>query len=217
MKRIVLSLVAVAGLTFFTTSCKKSTEAADAQDVATESAEAVKYTVDTAASVIEWKGSKVAGNSHNGTLSLSSGEVSVKEGVLEAGSFIIDMNTIKVLDLEDEEQRGWLEGHLKGTTEDKADHFFNVSKFPEAKFEITSVTEGAIEGNLTLKDITKNVKVPATVFVTDSEISITSETFTINRTEWGVNFNSGSVIKDLAADQVISDDIELKVSIKATK
>lgn len=217
MKRIVLSLFVVAGLVFSATSCKKATEENDAQDVATETMEAVKYTVDTNASVIEWKGSKVAGSAHFGTLALSNGEISVKDGTIEAGSFVIDMNTITVLDLEDEEKKGWLEGHLKGNSEEKADHFFNVGKFPEAKFEITSVTEGAIEGNLTLKETTKNVKIPVNVQVTENELSIESETFVINRTDWGVNYNSGSVIKDLAADQVISDDIELKVAVKATK
>src|SRR5690606_8737613 len=108
MKKIVLSLFVVAGLALTATSCKKS-GAADAEEVATQSAEAVTYTVDTNASVIEWKGSKIAGDSHNGTLALSSGEVSAKDGVVEAGSFVIDMNTITVLDIQDAEKKGWLE------------------------------------------------------------------------------------------------------------
>src|SRR5690606_36684716 len=145
-----------------TTSCKKSGDAADASEFATESAGGVKSNVDTAASVIEWKGSRVMGGNHNGTLMFSSGEVSAKEGVVEAGSFVMDMNSITVLDLvDDAETKGWLEGHLKGASEETADHFFNVSQFPEAKFEITSVSEGNIEGNLTIKGITKNVKFPA--------------------------------------------------------
>src|SRR5690606_9287057 len=139
--------------------CKKSENAADASEVATESAEAVKFTVDTAASVIEWKGSKVMGGTHNGTLMFSSGEVSAKEGVVEAGSSVMDMNSITVLDrVDDAEKKRWLEGHLKGAGEDNADHFFNVGEFPEAEFEITSVSEGNSEGNLTIKRITKNVK-----------------------------------------------------------
>lgn len=217
MKKLVLSLFIVAGLALTTTSCKKSS-ATDAEEVATQSAEAVTYTVDTAASVIEWKGSKVAGSSHNGTLMLSSGEVSIKDGALEAGTFTIDMNTINVLDLaNDPEKKGWLEGHLKGAAEENADHFFNVGQYPEAKFEITSVSEGNIEGNLTIKGITKNVKFPATVSVAENEVTIATEVFTINRTDWNVNYGSGNVFKDLAADQVISDAIELKVTVKATK
>lgn len=218
MKKVLLSLVVVAGLVFSATSCKKSENAGEATEVATESTEAVKFTVDTAASVIEWKGSKVMGGAHNGTLMLSSGEVSVKDDVLEAGSFVMDMNSITVLDLaNDPEKKGWLEGHLKGTGEDNADHFFNVGQYPEAKFEITSVTNGNIEGNLTIKGITKNIKFPATVTVSENEVTIATETFTINRTEWNVNYGSGNVFKDLAADNVISDDIELKVLVKATK
>lgn len=215
MKRIVLSLVVVAGLAFSATSCKKA-EATEAAEVATESAEAVKFTVDTASSSIEWKGGKVVGGSHNGTIALSSGEVSVKDGVVEAGTFVIDMNSITVTDLTAETGKENLEGHLKGATEENADHFFNVAQFPEGKFEITSIAEGNIEGNLTLKGITKNVKFPATVTVGENDVTIASEAFNIDRTQWGVNFNSESVT-DLAKDKVISNNIEIKLTVKAVK
>lgn len=216
MKRIVLSLAIVAGLTFSTTSCKKSAEAAEAQVVAEATVEAVTFDVNTAESVIEWTGGKVIGGNHNGTIALSSGTVSVKDGVVEAGTFVIDMNSIVVLDIEDAEKKGWLEGHLKGATAENADHFFNVSEFPEGKFEITSVVEGNVEGNLTLKGITKNVKFPATVTVTDNDVTITSEAFNIDRTQWNVNYNSESAT-DVAKDNIIKNNIEIKLAVKATK
>ena len=216
MKRIVLSLAIVAGLTFSTTSCKKSAEAADAQVVAEATVEAVTFDVNTAESVIEWEGGKVIGGTHNGTIALSSGAVSVKDGVVEAGTFVIDMNSIAVLDIEDAEKKGWLEGHLKGATAENADHFFNVSEFPEGKFEITSVVEGNVEGNLTLKGITKNVKFPATVTVTDNDVTIVSEAFSIDRTQWNVNYNSESAT-DVAKDNIIKNNIDIKLTVKATK
>lgn len=214
MKRIVLSLAIVAGLAFSATSCKKS--AVDAQDVAEATAEAVTFNVNTGDSEIVWEGSKVIGGSHNGTIALSSGEISVKDGVVEAGTFVIDMNSITVLDIEDAEKRGWLEGHLKGATEENADHFFNVAQFPEGKFEITSVADGRVEGNLTLKGVTKNVTFPATITVTDNDVTIVAESFKIDRTQWGVNFNSESMT-DLAADSVISNNIVIKFVVKATR
>ena len=216
MKRIVLSLAIVAGLAFSATSCNKTAQATDAEDVAGVSTEAVTFNVNTAESLINWEGSKVVGGGHNGTIALSSGEVSVKDGVVEAGTFVIDMNSITVLDIEDAEKRGWLEGHLKGATEENADHFFNVSEFPEGKFEITSVADGKINGNLTLKGVTKNVSFPATITVTDNDVTIVAESFKIDRTQWGVNFNSESMT-DLAADSVISNNIVIKFVVKATK
>ena len=216
MKRIVLSLAIVAGLTFSATSCNKATQATDAEAVTEASAEAVTFNVNTAESEIVWEGGKVVGGTHNGTIALSSGEVSVKGGVVEAGSFVIDMNSIAVLDIEDEEKRGWLEGHLKGAAEDNADHFFNVSEFPEGKFEITAVSEGNIEGNLTLKGITKNVKFPAKVTVADNDVTIVADAFTIDRTQWNVNFSNESMT-DVAADNVISNNITIKFVVKAVK
>src|SRR5690606_20046767 len=169
-----------------------------------------------AESEIVWEGGKVVGGTHNGTIALSSGEVSVKGGVVEAGSFVIDMNSIAVLDIEDEEKRGWLEGHLKGAAEDNADHFFNVSEFPEGKFEITAVSEGNIEGNLTLKGITKNVKFPAKVTVADNDVTIVADAFTIDRTQWNVNFRNESMT-DVAADNIISNNITIKFVVKTVK
>jgi|SRR5690554_13900 len=216
MKRIVLTLAIVTGLAFSTTSCKKTAEATEAETVAEATEEAVTFNVNTAESTVEWKGGKVMGGSHNGTITLSSGEVSVKDGVVEAGSFVIDMNSIVVLDLEDEEKKGWLEGHLKGATEEQADHFFNTSVYPEGKFEITSVTEGNIEGNLTLKGITKNVKFPATFTVTDNDVTINANAFNIDRTLWGVNYSNESMT-DIAKDNIISNNIEIKFTVKATR
>jgi len=50
-----------------------------------------------------------------------------------------------------------------------------VTKFPNATFEITSVVTEAgvttVNGNLTMKDITKNVSFPATVLVEENMVS----------------------------------------------
>ena len=73
-----------------------------------------------------------------------------------------------------------------------------------------------IEGNLTIKGITKNIKFPATVNINDNELTIKSDAFKINRVLWNVNYNSKNVVKNLG-DKYIDDDIELKVDVKATK
>ncbi|UPQ78493.1 YceI family protein [Flavobacterium azooxidireducens] len=219
MKKTILSLVVLATLSL--TSCKndkvESTEAVDAA-VATE--EASTYTVDASKSTIEWVGSKPAGK-HNGTIALSKGELALNNGKVESGNFTIDMNSITVLDLTAADGKEDLEGHLKGLgKEEDADHFFNTKKFPEGTFEITSVATvdavTTVSGNLTLKGITKPVSFPATIAVDGDNVTLNSETFKIDRTQWNVNYASKSVFDDLK-DKFVNDEIELKVSITATK
>src|SRR5688572_11619432 len=91
-----------------------------------------EFKVDTKLSSMEWVGKKVTGQ-HNGTISLSSGEVKVEHGTLVGGTFEINMTTLANSDLQGE-YKGKLETHLK------SDDFFGVEKHPKAKFEITSVT-----------------------------------------------------------------------------
>jgi len=216
MKKTALSLVIVTGLFFSVTSCKKTTETTEAGEVAETSAEAITYKVDVESSTIEWKaGTVIPGKSHFGTISLSSGEINVKDGVLEAGSFVLDMPSITVKDIDEENGKSYLEAHLRGTNEDSADDFFNTTQFPEGKFEITAVTSEGLDGNLTLKGITKNIKVPAKIKVSANEVAIISEPFFIDRTLWNVNFRNQSML-DVATDKVIKNDVEIKLSIKAT-
>ncbi len=215
MKKNLLSILFISSLAVV--SCKSETNAEDAKDVTDVSELAQTLTVDAGSSVIEWVGSKPTGT-HNGTIQLTSGSVSLEEGKLVGGKFEIDMNSIVVLDLQGDEKAS-LESHLKGTAEGKEDHFFDVVKFPAGSFEITSVTalEGnavEISGNLTLKDITKNVTFAAKADVTEGSVKIYSETFSINRTDWGVNYGSKSIFEDLG-DKFINDNIDLKINVVA--
>ncbi|HEX9979360.1 MAG TPA: YceI family protein [Flavobacterium sp.] len=220
MKKLILLLFA--GLFLFTLSCKNEPagEAGEARDAKAASSEAISYTVNTQESDIEWIGSKQTGK-HNGTIRLSEGTVLVSEDRVEGGTFIIDMNTIAVTDLKPGDGKEDLEGHLKGLGQaEGADHFFNVGKFPTAKFEITNVTlekgKSTVEGNLTIKETTKSVKFPAMISVSDNAVSIMSDSFVIDRTQWKVNYGSKSVFTDLG-DKFVNDEIELRVHVKATR
>ncbi|MDM1529401.1 YceI family protein [Myroides odoratimimus] len=223
MKKIVLSLAVIATLTLASCGNKNADKATTTteQEVTAPAADAVSYKVATADSKIDWVGGKVSGDNHTGTIALSEGEVFVKDGKVTNGKFVIDMNSIVVTDITDAEMKAGLEGHLKGSSEEKADHFFNVSKFPTATFELTSIAEAdgkqVVTGNLTLKEVTNAISFPAVVTVSDADVTIASEEFEIDRTKWGVNFNSGSVIKDLAGDKIINDGIKIKITTKATK
>lgn len=220
MKKSILSLFVLATISL-NVSCKgEKNDSEEAGEVATASIESTNYTVDTQNSVIEWTGSKPSGK-HNGTINLKSGELAVKNDTIESGMFVIDMNSIVVSDLAAGDGKEDLEAHLKGTG-DKAgeDHFFNVTKFPEGTFEIVSITaengKAKINGNLTLKGVTKPVEFTATTTNNGDEITLTSDAFLINRTHWNVNYASKSIFDDLK-DKFVNDDIELVVKLKATK
>lgn len=221
MKNIFLKISTLFLITIALISCKNTTNEAattEAQEVATPEAAAQAFVVDVTASKIDWVGSKPL-EKHTGTINLSGGRVMVKDDVIEAGKFIIDMNSIAVTDLEGDSKAN-LENHLKGTVEGKEDHFFNVVKFPQGLFELTGVElmdgKAMVKGNLTLRDISYNVSFPAVIEMMDNGMTLTSEPFSIDRTKWGVNYGSKSVFDDLG-DKFINDDIELTVSLVAKK
>lgn len=187
---------------------KNTAQAAEATEMATE------YTVDTAASQIMWEGAKPTG-SHHGTMKLSSGTIHLNDGKPEAGNFVIDMNSINDEDLEGD-QKASLEAHLKGTAEGKEGDFFNVQEFPTAKFELTSIDNNVVKGNLTIKDKTNAIEFPATVTMEGDKMMLKSEAFEIDRTKWGVNYGSKSIFPNLG-DKFINDTMKITVSLVANK
>lgn len=220
MKKIVLNVTLMALIGFGALSCKNtenSAEITEAQEVA-EVETANSLTVDTGTSVIEWKGSKPTGT-HFGTIQLAEGIVDIQEGQVKSGNFVIDMNTITDLDLEGD-MKANLEAHLKGTVEGKEGDFFNVTQYPTASFEITEIKEmegkTMVSGNLTMKEKTHNITFPASISVDGDSMQLKSETFSIDRTLWDVNYGSKSVFDNLG-DKFINDEIELTITVVASK
>ena len=216
------TILLLTGAICTTIACKKDADAPSAEIAPPAEAKVVPpasklYEADTLSSVILWTGSKPTGT-HSGTLGLHKGEVFVKNDSLETGHFIMDMSTITVTDPKEGDDRLNLENHLKGLKEGNADHFFNTKKYPLGTFEITGITKKdslyRIEGNLTLKDITRNITFPANVKIWADSLRLESEEFTINRTLWNINYSSKSVFENLG-DKYINDDIKLKVKLKA--
>ncbi|RZK58289.1 MAG: YceI family protein, partial [Pedobacter sp.] len=113
-----------------------------------------------------------------------------------------------------------LEGHLKSPD------FFDVAKYPTAKFVITKVEpfKGAqtsnlladpnylISGNLTLKDSTLNITFPAKVEVSATGVSAAAK-FVIDRTAWGINYKA----EGSPENWIISKDVEIGLNLKANK
>lgn len=213
MKKVILSLASIAMLVACGGEEKKETPAANQttqnEEVAAPAANAEVVTfnvVNDSSSVLNWKGSAV-GKEHFGTVNYT-GSLNVSEGKLVGGELVFDMKTIDGKDLEGEWKQK-LDGHLM------APDFFNVDSFPTAKLVLKGFDGTNLNGDLTIKDVTKAISFPASVNVSENTLEGSAE-FTINRTEYGITYGSGSFF-DLAKDKVISDEIVFNVSVKAAK
>ena len=178
-----------------------------------------EYKVDTS-SLIRWAASKPTAT-HSGIIKIQSGNLFVDGNSVTGGSFTIDVTSLKNVDLSnDPTQQGKLEGHLKSPD------FFDVTKFPTARFVITSIepyqadsSQGVIKnsthlvkGNLSLKDSTKNISFPARITVDEKTLSASAD-FNIDRTLWGINYKGPGNPENW----FISKEINLKLMISGSK
>ena len=181
-----------------------------------QASQGVTYMVDPAASQVTWVGSKPTGT-HTGTFDVSAGKMMVNGDNITGGEFTIDIASLTVTDLDEENGKGKLEGHL--TSAD----FFETEKYPDAKFEIASITpisdmEGATHkmvGNLSMHGESKSVSIPVNVSMSGDKLMATTPAFTINRTDWNIKYGSGLI--GTAQDKLINDDVELTIKLEAKK
>ena len=224
MKRPFFYLLALA-LAFSVGACKKdkgeSAETSGAGN-AKKVENAAMYKVNTEASKVMWEGYKPTAT-HNGTVNVSEGSIGVKDGKLASGKFALDMNSIVSLDLEGD-NKAYLESHLKGMEDEKANDFFNVREYPTSTFAITKVVDLAgdpdansmVYGNLTIKDQTHQIGFKAKVDITENAVSVSTPKFNIDRTKWKVEYGSKTIFPSLK-DEFINDEIGLAINLSANK
>lgn len=161
--------------------------------------------VNVGESSITWTGKKVLGQ-HTGTIDLKSGQLQMQGDRLVGGTFIVDMTTIAVKDLQAGKGKEKLEGHLNSAD------FFDTATYPEATFTITEATASgdgySVEGNFTIKGKTVANKVKMTL----AGNTLTS-TFELDRTKYDVRYGSTSFFDNLK-DNAISDTFELVVNLR---
>lgn len=225
MKKNGLFALVAAGLILVSCGGKSTETTTSAEQEVAETTENV-FAVDTTASVVKWKAFHKGGFAPRwGTLSIQNGEISVLGDAVNAGSFVIDMQSLKVdpASVTEEGKKATdLEAHLKNAD------FFDVENNKTAEFKITKVEDLAaplaegegvkdankmLSGNLTLLGNTLNVSFPAKIDVVDNTVTILAD-FTVNRAEWGIKFGTNEADP---AEWMISKDIEISVDVKATK
>jgi len=164
--------------------------------------------VDNEKSTIKWVGFKIT-ESHEGLVQVKKGVLMINHCTLVGGEISIDMTSITNTDMEGRPKTR-LEMHLKNTD------FFDVENHPLSTIKITKATKTednnyTLVADLTIKGITHSVTF-------DAEVNIRKIAFfakakiKIDRTKWGIKYNSGNFFKDLG-DKLILDDIEFEINL----
>ncbi len=152
-------------------------------------------------SSINFVGAKVT-RDHTGKFKSFDGGIEYVAGKPQKIDFEIDLSSIET-DTED------LTGHLQSPD------FFDVAKYPNAKFTSMSVTEAPagspagtthiLKGKLNMHGVDREVTVPVTAAVTPEGVRTKSE-FTINRHDWGISYKG-------AVDDLIKDNVLIKLDL----
>lgn len=216
---------------------KDTVETTDAMEVGEASGETLQ--INTSASEVSWKGYKPTGQ-HRGIIPITSGELMVDNDEVTGGNFSFDITKLEVHDLESgSEDHVKLTGHLQSedffdasnhpqatfeitsvepftsgdTVEDK-DEFATENTPKTATEQMVSNPTHWISGNLTMRGNTKNIKFPAVISISGSEVTAEAG-FNIDRTQWGLSYGDEATAVNKAQDKFIYNTVGLEFEVKA--
>lgn len=181
----------------------------------TPSGMVVGYSLDIPASFVNWKGMHVmGGNGHQGYIKPLKGTLALEaNGTIAGGYFELDMNTITLTDKKDTSSDNGVVSHLKDPD------FFDVKKYPRGTFQLTKAikapgdsTSYYITGQLTLRAITQEIQFPA-IIIRNGEDIVATASLTIDRTKWGITYQSGSVF-GLLKDDLLEDRVPVSLALR---
>jgi polyisoprenoid-binding protein YceI len=191
MKKIMFSLVVIAASISMISFAPKA-----------KNADVVNFTVTAQKSKVDFTGSKKS-DYHTGYFPIKSGAVQVNGGKLVGGSFVIDIAGLKVTDERGGEK---LQGHLSSAD------FFDITKFGEASFTISSVEytkadRATIKGDLNLKGIKAPVTFTAVIRNADDKGFFAEAFMPFDRTLFGISYGVG----------MVDSEVQLAIHIYGTK
>jgi rhodanese-related sulfurtransferase/polyisoprenoid-binding protein YceI len=171
--------------------------------------------IDPAASRVEWIGRSRNGR-NSGTLPISKGELRFKDGRLAYGFFEMDMTGLANENIADQALAKVLIAHLQSRD------FFLTDVFPTTRFETTHVTSMVgvasgeancdVEGQLTLRGVTRDLRFPATVERLDDGRIAAEAHFDVDRTCFGANYGSGRFFEKLGM-HLVHDVISVNLRV----
>lgn len=158
-----------------------------------------KLEIDTDKSTVSWRGYILGMKEHTGTLKFKQGSINVSGGEITGGGLVVDMTSMATTDdnYDAEHPAEGLIGHLSSPD------FFDVAKYSVA----TLGFKGDGKTNLTVRDKTHEEQyTDLKVKQVDGQKVYTGK-MEFDRQKYGVAFSGP------AQDVVISDDIELEVTL----
>jgi len=169
----------------------------------------------TEQSTLQWSGAN-SNVKHTGHIDLKYGKIIVKNAKI-SGEFVIDMNSIKVTDLNIEEGSKILKAHLS------SEDFFLSTLFPEATYSFKDILPVKIpydtainyilEGSFTLRGLSKPLSVKSIISKSQERLILTARV-ELDRTKWNVIYGSSKFFKHLGMNKVfdiIVIDIRLEL------
>lgn len=200
MKNIFPLIASVAMLALFSCGTEDSANG-EANGSGSSSSDGTSFTIDTQASRLKWKGGMIAAYGHEGTLAITDGTFTLNGEEVVAGEITVDMTSIAAVDKNFNPDAGQtkeaLAGHLMSAD------FFDVENHPTATFKISAAGNGDVAGDLTVKGITKRLKIAGLTGNQMENGGAISGSFTFNRQDFGVAY------ENTMSDLILSDDIEV--------
>ena len=215
---IIAILVVWLGYGYFIKDIKPVMEEVKKDDIMTTAATSPEvingtYQVATSASKAEWTGNKTLIKDYydSGSIMIKSGSLTVAENKITVGEIIFDMASIAATKTGRGDGEDMLSTHLKSAD------FFDVVKYPEAKFVVKemyyAVDTWMLSGDLTMKATTSPISMPVTVAMENGNLVLTGEA-SVDRTIWNVRYGSGKFFTGLG-DKIINDIFTLKFKVVA--
>jgi polyisoprenoid-binding protein YceI len=206
MRNLFFSFFILLGATVMFTAYKKAELTNDANATLKPSYAPTKWTIDKVHSNVKFTVTHLVISEVEGYFKIFEGSMEhSKPDFSDAKiNFIVDINSINT----DNENR---DNHLK------SDDFFNAAKFPQMKFESTSFTPQGnnkykLDGNLTIRDVTKPVTFEVTYGGTANMGNMVKAGFraktTINRFDYNLKWDKATESGGL----VVGKDVEIVVN-----
>ena len=138
-----------------------------------------------------------------------SSEINFDPNNLEESSISVEV-MVNSIDTDNQKR----DGHLQ------SDDFFNAEKYPKMTFNSTSISKTGenkfvAEGELTIKDTTKNIELPFTLLgiqdhpmQENTELAGIKSSFSLDRTAYGVG------VGDWAATTVVGDEVDVTLTLE---
>lgn len=168
---------------------------------AAAAANATRYAFSQADSKVAFVGAKITGK-HDGSFGQLRGEILVSAQDPTKSTVTVEIDTASLTT-----DAPKLTGHLQSAD------FFDVEKFPKARFVSTAIRAGGeggathtVTGNLELHGVTKAISFPATIRVSAGAVEVDSE-FAINRKDFGLTYPG-------KPDDLIKDQVLLKLTVR---